>query len=145
MTIRRVISSLVPAVALAVTVLGVASAQTGKWVATVPQLTIRGAADITVEPRNEKQSKVKVVLRNAPNDRQVAWDIVAGRCGEEGLPIAPQATFRQIRTGLDGQGEATANVPALVPGKQYYIRIFDPGTMPSDRGGFGCANFSEKP
>jgi hypothetical protein len=145
MQIRRALNVLVPAVVLSITLPAMASAQSGKWIATVPQLTIRGTADLTIEPRNEKQSRAKISFRNTANDRQIAWDIVAGRCGEEGLPIAPQATFRQVRTGLDGQGEVTANIPLLVPGKSYYVRVFDPGEQPTDRNGFGCANISEKP
>lgn len=108
-------------------------------------MTIRGSADLTIEPRNEKQARAKLVLRNAPNDRQVAWDIVEGRCGSEGQPVAPQPSFRQVRTGLDGQGEATSNVPVLDPTKQYYVRVFDPSTPASDRSAYGCANLSEKP
>ncbi len=121
------------------------SKASGKWIGTIVQLGIKGSADLSIEPRNDKQSKAKISFRSTANDRQLAWDIVQGRCGEEGLPIAPAAAFRQVRTGLDGQGEATSNIPLLVSGKQYYFRVYSPGEQPTDRGGFGCANINEKP
>ena len=145
MHIRRTLNLLVPAALFSFALPGMASAQSGKWTGTVSQLSIRGSADITVEPRNEKQSKVKISFRNTANDRPLAWDIAEGRCGQEGASIASLATFRQVRTGLDGQGEATSNVPLLTPGKMYYVRVFDPGEQPRDSGALGCANLSEKP
>ncbi|MCC6245798.1 MAG: hypothetical protein IT353_23400 [Gemmatimonadaceae bacterium] len=123
-----------------------ASAQTGKWVATVSQIqTAGGSADITIEPRGEKLSRVKVSMRNIKRDMRLAWDIVAGQCRDQGAPIAPQATFTQVQTMMDGSGTATANVPKLESGKQYYVRIFDPQTSPTDNNVWGCANIAEKP
>ena len=121
-------------------------AQSGKWVGTISQLrTAGGAADITVEPRNERQSRVKIVFRNTRRDMRLAWDIVAGNCGDEGAPIAPQAAFTQVQTQMDGSGTVTSNVPKLESGKLYYVRVFDPQTAPRDAQAFGCANLSEKP
>lgn len=142
---RRTLSLFVPAAFLAVTLPSAASAQSGKWTATILQLSIRGAADLTIEPRNEKQSKAKISFRNTANDRQIAWDIAEGRCGQEGNSITSLATFRQVRTGLDGQGTATSNVPLLKPGKEYYVRVFNPESQPRDTDSWGCANLSEKP
>jgi hypothetical protein len=118
----------------------------GKWTATIAQLNVlRGAADLTVSPKGEKESRAKLSLRLVPINRQVAWDIVAGRCGDEGRPVAAAAAFRQILSRNDGSGEAMATLPVLEPGKPYYIRVFSPGEVPADRGGFGCANLSEVP
>lgn len=118
----------------------------GKWLANIAQLgELRGAAEITVAPRNAKESRAKLSLRAVPINRQVAWDIVAGRCGDEGRPIAAAAAFRQVLSRNDGSGDGMANVPLLEPGKPYYVRVFAPGTVPEDRGGYGCANFSEVP
>lgn len=136
---------IVPVTLLAVALPSAASAQSGKWTATILQLSIRGSADITIEPRNEKESKAKISFRNTANDRQLAWDIAEGRCGQEGNSIATLATFRQVRTGLDGQGQATSNVPLLQSGKAYYVRVFNPDVQPQDSGALGCANLSEKP
>ena len=56
----------------------VVSAQSGKWVATISQLTNGGgAADITVDKRNDKQSRVKISFRNTRRDMRLAWDILA--------------------------------------------------------------------
>ncbi len=123
-----------------------ASAQSGKWFATIGQLsTTSGAADLTVEPRNDKQSRARIVFRNTKRDMRIAWDIVAGSCRDEGAPIAPQATFTQVQTQMDGGGTASANMPKLESGKRYYLRVFDPQSVPTDASAFGCANISEKP
>jgi len=39
----------------------------------------------------------------------------------------------------------TSNIPKLVSGKRYYVRVFDPQTNATDGNAFGCANISEKP
>ena len=118
----------------------------GKWTATIAQLnTLRGAADVSVSPRGEKESRAKLSLRLVPINRQVAWDIVQGRCGDEGRPVSAAAAFRQILSRNDGSGEGMATVPALQAGKPYYVRVFSPGEVPSDRAGYGCANLSEVP
>lgn len=123
-----------------------AQAQSGKWVATIAQLrSAGGAADITVEPRNEKQSRVKITFRNTRRDMRLAWDIVVGRCGDEGAPIAAQAAFTQVQTQMDGGGTVTSNVPKLESGKLYYVRVFDPQTPATDASAYGCGNLSEKP
>jgi len=124
-----------------------ASAQTsGKWLATISQIpTVGGSADLTVEPRNDKQSRAKITFRNGGRDRRIAWDIVVGRCRDDGLAIAPQATFTQVQTQMDGSGTASANIPKLEPGKMYYVRVFDPQSPASDATAYACANLSEKP
>jgi hypothetical protein len=121
-------------------------APSGKWIATIAQLNVlRGAADLSVAPKGSKESRAKLTLRLIPINRQVAWDIVAGRCGDEGRPIAAAAAFRQILSRNDGSGDGIATVPVLEPGKPYYVRVFSPGEVPSDRAGYGCANLSEVP
>jgi hypothetical protein len=123
-----------------------AAAQSGKWVATISQLgSAGGGADVTVEPRNDKQSRAKIVFRNTKRDMELSWDIVEGACRDEGKPIAPQATFPTVQTQMDGSGTATANVPKLESGKPYYVRVFNPKIAPTDASAFGCANISEKP
>ena len=118
----------------------------GKWVATIAQLTeLRGAAELSVSPKGDKESRLKLSLRLVPINRQVSWDVVAGRCGDEGRPLAAAAAFRQILTRNDGSGEGMGTVPSLETGKPYYLRVFAPGVVPSDRGGYGCANLSEVP
>ena len=118
----------------------------GKWTATIAQLNaLRGAADLSVALKGEKESRAKLSLRLVPINRQVAWDIVAGRCGDEGRPVAAAAAFRQILSRNDGSGEGMATVPSLESGKPYYVRVFSPGEVPSDRAGYGCANLSEVP
>ena len=118
----------------------------GKWTATIAQLNIlRGAADLSVAPKGDKESRARLSLRLVPINRQVSWDIVAGRCGDEGRPLAAAAAFRQILSRNDGSGEGMATIPALEAGKPYYVRVFAPGEVPADRAGFGCANLSEVP
>ena len=136
--------------AVATTFLAVAPgkiiAQSGKWVATISQLgTAGGAADLTIEPRNDKQSRARLVLRNSKSSIPLSWDIVEGNCRDEGKPIAPQAVFTKIQTQMDGGGTVTANIPKLESGKRYYIRVFDPGTPVTDGNAYGCANLSEQP
>ena len=143
---RRIVASLSTVVVAALFAPSAASAQSGKWVGTVNQIrTAGGSADFTIDPRNEKQSRVKVTVRNVNRDMRIAWDIVEGQCRDNGAPIAPQATFTQIQSQMDGGGTATANVPKLVSGKNYYVRIFDPQNSPTDDNVWGCANISEKP
>ena len=122
-----------------------ATAQSGKWVATIGQLSKGGAADVAIEPRNDKQSKAKITLRNTKRDMRLAWDIVVGNCRDEGIPIAPQAAFTQVQTQMDGGGTVSSNIPKLESGKAYYVRIFDPQQTATDASAFGCANLSEKP
>ena len=123
-----------------------ASAQSGKWVATVgPLRSAGGSADVTIEPRGEKQSRVRVAVRNVSRDMRIAWDIVEGQCRDNGAPIAPQAAFTQIQSQMDGGGTASANVPKLASGKAYYVRVFDPQVSPTDDNVWGCANLAEKP
>ena len=123
-----------------------AAAQSGSWVATVSQLgSAGGSADLTVEPRNDKQSRAKIVFRNTKRDMRLAWDIVEGSCRDDGKPIAAQAVFTAIQTQMDGSGTATANIPKLESGKRYYVRVFDPQSPATDASAFGCANISEKP
>ena len=133
-------------IAVAVASPEIAQAQTGKWLATVTQLSNGGGgAELTVEPRNEKQSRAKITFRNTKRDMRLAWDIVVGNCGDEGLPIAPQAGFTLVQTQMDGSGSATSNVPKLESGKRYYVRVYDPQTAATDSKAFGCANLSERP
>jgi len=120
-------------------------AQSGAWVATISQLPGGGGADVTVESRNDKQSRVKIVFRNIKRDMAVAWDIAEGNCRDEGKPIAPQAAFGKIQIQMDGAGTGSANIPKLESGKRYYVRVFDPQTAPTDAKAYGCANISEKP
>lgn len=121
-------------------------AQSGKWVATIPQFsTIGGAADVTVDARNDKQSRAKIVFRNTKRDMALAWDIALGNCRDEGAPVAPQAAFNPIQTQLDGGGTANGTIPKLESGKAYHVRVFDPQTAPTDTNAYGCANISEKP
>jgi len=123
-----------------------AAAQSGKWVGTVSTLrSAGGSADITIEPRGEKQSRVRVTVRNVNRDMRIAWDIVAGQCRDNGAPIAPQAAFTQLQSQMDGGGSATANVPKLTSGQSYYVRVFDPQVSPTDDNVWGCANLAEKP
>jgi hypothetical protein len=120
--------------------------KSGKWSAAMSTLNgLRGAADLRVEPQGGKDSRARLSIRNAPINRQLAWDIVAGSCGDEGRPVAAGAAFRQILTRNDGTGDATARIPKLEPGKRYYVRLFEPSQVPGDRTGVGCANLSEEP
>jgi hypothetical protein len=122
------------------------SAPTGRWAANITPLNeLRGSAELTVAPRGPRESRLRLTVRLVPINRQLAWDVVAGRCGEEGRPIAAAAAFRQILSRNDGSGDATATLPAVEAGKAYYVRVFAPGTVPSDRTGYGCANLSEVP
>ena len=117
----------------------------GKWSASIGSLTgIRGAADVRVEARNDKESRARLTVRSTPINRQIAWDIVAGSCGDDGRPVAAAAAFRRLLTRNDGGGDAMATFPRLESGKRYYVRVFDPQEPPADRSGFGCANLSEE-
>ncbi len=134
---------------VAALMLGVAAsspaAQSGKWYATINQLSNGGSADLTVESRNDKQSRARVSFRNTKRDMRIAWDIVAGSCNDQGTPIAAQAAFTQAQTQMDGGGSVTATIPKLESGKRYYVRVFDPQVAPNDQNVWGCANISEKP
>ena len=138
-----------PALFLAAATLNVgllaASAQSGKWFATVSQLRNGGSADVTIDPRNDKQSRAKITFRNGRREMRIASDSVAGNCNDPGAPIAPQAAFTQAQTQMDGGGSVTAVIPKLESGKRYYIRVFDPQVVPNDQNVWGCANISEKP
>ena len=134
----------VSAAALSAGLLATAT-QSGKWFATVSQLRNGGSADVTIESRNDKQSRAKITFRNGNRDKRIAWDIVAGNCNDQGAPIAAQAAFTQVQTQMDGGGSATATIPKLESGKRYYVRVFDPQIAPNDQNVWGCANISEKP
>ena len=123
-----------------------APAGSGKWAGSIISLSnLRGAADIRVEPKGAKDSRAKLTIRSAPINRQIAWDIAVGSCGDDGRPVAAGAAFRQLLTRNDGSGDAMATIPKLESGKRYYARVFDPGSTPSDLGGYGCTNLSEQP
>lgn len=125
--------------------LGSASPQSNKWFATINQVRGGGSADLTIEPRNDKQSRARISFRNGDRDKRIAWDIAAGSCNDEGAAIAPRATFTQVQTQMDGSGSQTAVIPKLESGKRYYLRVFDPQIAPTDQTVWGCANISEKP
>jgi hypothetical protein len=137
--------ALVSASILALALPAAAQAQSGKWVGTVSRMSNGGSADVTVDPRNEKQSRAKIMFRNTKRDVSLAWDIVAGRCGEEGVPVAAQAAFTKVQTQMDGGGSASVNIPKLESGKPYYVRVYDPQTSATDASAIGCGNLSEKP
>ncbi len=121
-------------------------AQTGKWTAVISQLSsVGGSADLSVEVKDEKQSKVKISIRSAKKETRLAWDIVEGRCRDDGTPIAPGASFRRLQTAMDGTAIATVSVPRLVSGKSYYFRVYDPQTVATDGAAYGCGNISELP
>lgn len=137
---------LVLAAALAV-LPGAAQAQSGKWVANILQIrSFQGNAELKIESRNDKQSKAKFEVRNSKREQRMAWDIIAGRCNEDGVRIAPQAAFTAVQTGMDGGGIVNSNIPKLESGKLYYVRIYEAGgPSPTDANVLGCANLSELP
>lgn len=142
----RAASCLVVLAAAAVSMIPQAvQAQSGKWVATVGQLSVGGSADVTVDKKSDKQSKARITFRNVRRDMRLSWDIVEGHCRDEGQPIAAQAAFSQVQTQMDGSGTASSNVPKLESGKSYYVRVFDPQSVASDANAYGCASLSEKP
>jgi hypothetical protein len=117
----------------------------GKWSGKFISLAgIRGTAEIRVENRGDKESRARLTVSSAPMNRQLAWDIVAGSCGDEGRVIAPAAAFRVMLTRNDGSGDAMGTVPRLEAGKRYYARIFEQGQSPTDRNAYGCTNLSEE-
>ncbi|HYW31888.1 MAG TPA: hypothetical protein VE869_10310 [Gemmatimonas sp.] len=119
-------------------------APSGKWSARIVSFNgISGNAEIAVEPKGDKESRGRLIVRSAPINRQISWDIVAGSCGDEGRTIAAAAAFRLMLTRNDGSGEAQATVPKLEAGKRYYVRVFQQGEPATDRSAFGCANLSE--
>jgi hypothetical protein len=140
-----VLAAVIAATPIALQAQDAAKPPSGKWVATLSNLSVGGAADVTIEPRNDKQSRARVAFRNLKKEMRISWDIVAGNCRDEGRPIAAQAAFTNVQLQMDGSGTATANIPKLESGKPYYVRVFDPQTPPSDGAAFGCANLAEKP
>lgn len=125
----------------------IAGAQTpppGKWVANISQIrSVGGSAELRVEPRNEKESRVKLMIRNSKRETRFWWDIVAGRCNDEGVRIAAQAKFTALQLGMDGSGEIAVNVPKLESGKLYYVRVYEGGSQTTDQQAWGCANLAE--
>ncbi len=122
----------------------VAPPSDAKWAGSIVALnTIRGSASLTIEPRNATDARIRLQLRAVPINLRVSWDVVAGSCGDEGRPVAAAAAFRQILTRNDGSGDVQVTLPKLARGKRYYFRVFAPGEVPADRGGYGCANLSE--
>lgn len=100
------------------------SAQSGNWVATIR--SAYGSADVTVAPRNDKQSLVKITVRDiARGGTQLSWGITAGRCLDaQREHLAPPAAFPLVRTQMDGSGTATAWVPKLESGKLYSVGVY---------------------
>ncbi|MCU0648930.1 MAG: hypothetical protein MUF00_13090 [Gemmatimonadaceae bacterium] len=116
-----------------------------KWSATLLFRGSRGGGDVRVEPgKKDGESRVRLSLRTMPINTQVAWDVVAGSCGDEGRPAAAAAAFRQVLIGNDGAAMVSATIPRLTPGQRYYVRVFDPSTPPIDAQVFVCANLSEE-
>jgi hypothetical protein len=126
---------------------GIAQAQSGKWVANIAQIrSLTGSAELRVEPRNDKQSRAKLIIRNSRRETRFAWDIIAGRCNDEGVRIAAQAAFTTTQAGMDGSSEISVNIPKLESGKLYYVRVFEAGgPSPTDQAALGCANLAELP
>jgi hypothetical protein len=138
------------ALAAAVATLSVASpagAQeaSGKWSATLV-FSGRMAGDLRVEKaKKDDESQARLEIRNAAINRQIAWDIAEGVCGDNSQSIAPRAKFRQMLTSNDGSANVRSTIPRLQPGKRYYVRVFDPGNAGDDRSGMSCVNLSEVP
>ena len=124
-----------------------AGAQSGKWVATIPMLTtVRGEAKLTVTSLDEKQSRAILAIHGSQSEVSIAWEIAEGRCGMNAQAIMPVAAFPRITTRLDGSGQANPKIQKLVPGKQYYLRVYSPMREAlTDASAFGCANLSEAP
>jgi hypothetical protein len=117
-----------------------------KWSAMLLFRGQRGGGEARVEPgKRDTESRVRLTMRNLPINVQVAWDVVAGSCGDEGRPVAAAAAFRQVLSGNDGGGMVSATIPRLTPGQRYYVRVYDPSTPPLDAQVFVCANLSEEP
>ncbi|MEP6834223.1 MAG: hypothetical protein ABJB74_12555 [Gemmatimonas sp.] len=147
-TSRKVAKLLAVATAFAVLPV-VAQAQvpaaSGKWVANISQLkSVGGSAELRVEPRSEKESRAKLMITNSRKETRFWWDIVAGRCNDEGTRIAPQAKFTMLQGGMDGSAEISANIPKLESGKLYYVRVFEGGSPGTDASAYGCGNLAEK-
>jgi hypothetical protein len=146
MILRRLVLPMTMLVAAAHTSQAQLAAPSNKWSANLQFRSIRGGGEVRVEPgKKDSESRVRLVMRNLPINRQVAWDVVAGSCNDEGRPVAAAAAFRQVLTGNDGGGMVSATVPRLTPGQRYYVRVFDPATPPLDAQVFVCANLSEEP
>jgi hypothetical protein len=117
----------------------------GKWSATLV-FTGRMAGELRVERgKKDTESQARIELRNAPINRQIAWDIAEGVCGDNAQPITARARFRQMLISNDGSGNLRVTVPRLQPGKRYYVRVFDAGEQGDDRSGLSCVNLSEEP
>lgn len=120
-------------------------AGSGKWAGSIGQMSgIRGSADFRAEPKGKKDTRITLTVRNTPINRQIAWEVVSGSCGDDGRPVAAGAAFRQLLTRNDGGGDAMATVPKLESGKRYYARVFNPTDAASDTG-YGCTNLTEQP
>ena len=100
-----------------------ASAQSGNWVAAIR--SAYGSADVTVAPRNDKQSLVKINVQDIPRGGTVlSWVIFTGRCLDARRElIAPPAAFPPVRTQMVGSGTAKAWVPKLESGKLYSVGV----------------------
>ena len=120
------------------------SEQSGNWVATIT--SSGGSADVTVAPRNDKESLVKISVRDiALGGSMLSWNVFVGRCSDRRRePIIPGATLTPVRTQMDGSGTAAVWVPKLESGKRYSVgvRFAESATT---GGTASCANLKEKP
>ncbi len=124
---------------------GAVPGASGKWSATLV-FTGRMAGELRVEKaKKDTESQARIELRNGAINRQVAWDIAEGVCGDNAQPIAARAKFRQMLTSNDGSANVRVTIPRLQPGKRYYVRVFDPSESGDDRSGLSCVNLSEEP
>ena len=100
---------------------------------------IRGSAYAL---QNDKSTVVTVTINRGVAGAAYGWEVLEGKCGYDGRPVAPPTAFPPLYVEDSGYGAAIATLKTkLVPGKEYFINLY---TAPEQRTGIvACGTLAE--
>ena len=83
---------------------------------------IRGSAYAL---QNDKSTVVTVTINRGVAGAAYGWEVLEGKCGYDGRPVAPPTAFPPVYVEDSGYGAAIATLKTkLVPGKEYFINLY---------------------
>ena len=85
---------------------------------------------------------VTVTIDRGVSGAAYGWEVLEGKCGSEGRPVAQPTAFPPVYIEDSGHGAAIAPLKTkLVPGKEYFINLY---TSPETRTGIiACGKLAD--
>jgi hypothetical protein len=100
---------------------------------------IRGSAYAL---QDESGTTVTVSINRGVPGAAYGWEVLEGKCGYDGRPVAPPTSFPPVYVEDSGYGAAIAKLKTkLERGKEYFINLY---TAPEQRTGIvACARLAD--